>query len=194
MAMPRFCSECGAPLPAPPPVMCRACDTSHWLDAKPCAGALVSRAGKLLLVRRAHEPWKGAWDVPGGFCGPREHPRGGGRARGARGDGPRGRGGWRPRDVDRQLRARRPGGRQGHAQHLLPRRWRPGASETRSDPNEVAEIAWFAADELPEPLAFPGHLPAVLRAWRAARTEAARGRRQARRCVAPPRTPPLARE
>ena len=73
--MPRFCSECGAPLPAPPPVTCRACDTSHWLDAKPCAGALVSRAGELLLVRRAHEPWKGAWDVPSGFCGPREHPR-----------------------------------------------------------------------------------------------------------------------
>jgi ADP-ribose pyrophosphatase YjhB (NUDIX family) len=75
MALPRFCCECGAPLPAPPPVTCPACDASHWLDAKPCAGALVSRGGKLLLVRRAHEPWRGAWDVPGGFCGPREHPR-----------------------------------------------------------------------------------------------------------------------
>ena len=74
MALPRFCSHCAAPLPSPPPVTCRSCDTSHWLDAKPCAGALVARGGKLMLVRRAHEPWRGAWDVPGGFCGPREHP------------------------------------------------------------------------------------------------------------------------
>jgi 8-oxo-dGTP pyrophosphatase MutT (NUDIX family) len=75
MALPRFCSNCAAPLPSPPPVTCPACDTSHWLDAKPCAGALVTRHGKLMLVRRAHEPWRGAWDVPGGFCGPREHPK-----------------------------------------------------------------------------------------------------------------------
>ena len=75
MALPRFCSHCAAPLPAPPPVICPACDTSHWLDAKPCAGALVTRGGKLLLVRRAREPWKGAWDVPSGFCSGREHPK-----------------------------------------------------------------------------------------------------------------------
>src|SRR5207344_2557603 len=75
MALQRFCSHCAAPLPAPPPVTCPACDTSHWHDAKPCAGALVSRGGKLLLVRRAQAPWKGAWDVPGGFCGGREHPK-----------------------------------------------------------------------------------------------------------------------
>ncbi len=28
----------------------------------------------MLLVRRAHAPWRGYWDVPGGFCEPREHP------------------------------------------------------------------------------------------------------------------------
>jgi 8-oxo-dGTP pyrophosphatase MutT (NUDIX family) len=75
MALSRFCSHCAAPLPGPPPVTCRSCDTSHWLDAKPCGGALVARGSQLLLVRRAHAPWRGAWDVPGGFCGPREHPR-----------------------------------------------------------------------------------------------------------------------
>ncbi len=30
--------------------------------------------GAVLLVRRAQEPWKGMWDVPGGFCNPGEHP------------------------------------------------------------------------------------------------------------------------
>jgi hypothetical protein len=39
-------------------------------------------------------------------------------------------------------------------------------ADPRIDPNEVAEIAWFAPDELPEAVAFPGHIPAVLRAWR----------------------------
>jgi ADP-ribose pyrophosphatase YjhB (NUDIX family) len=165
MALPRFCCECGAPLPAPPPVTCPACDASHWLDARPCAGALVSRDGKLLLVRRAHDPWRGAWDVPGGFCGPREHPRE-----------------TAARKVREQTAlAVEPGAILGiwidsYASagadekvtlgvYFLAKA--PAAGEARRDPNEVAEIGWFAADELPQPLAFPGHLNAVLEAWRA---------------------------
>jgi hypothetical protein len=34
------------------------------------------------------------------------------------------------------------------------------------DAAEVAEIGWFAPDALPSELAFPNHVPAVLRAWR----------------------------
>ncbi len=41
-----------------------------------------------------------------------------------------------------------------------------GTAEPFTDPNEVAEVAWFAANELPDEVAFPDHLPAVLRAWR----------------------------
>jgi 8-oxo-dGTP pyrophosphatase MutT (NUDIX family) len=41
-----------------------------------------------------------------------------------------------------------------------------GTTETRLDPNEVAEIAWFAPLELPSRIAFPGHIPAVLGTWR----------------------------
>ena len=104
MALPRFCSQCAAPLPSPPPVTCRSCDTSHWLDAKPCAGALVARGGKLMLVRRAHEPWRGAWDVPGGFCGPREHPAEAAEREVREETGLDRPGRGRPRDVDRHLR------------------------------------------------------------------------------------------
>jgi ADP-ribose pyrophosphatase YjhB (NUDIX family) len=173
MALPRFCSHCAAPLPAPPPVTCPACDTSHWLDAKPCAGALVSRGGKLLLVRRAHEPWKGAWDVPGGFCSGREHPQ---------------------HAAVREVReetglevalgevlgmwidcyaSEGPGAEKitlniyFHATVVGSTLLRPGRAE-------AAEIGWFAADELPEPLAFPGHLPEALAAWRAGLDEAPR--------------------
>jgi 8-oxo-dGTP diphosphatase len=165
MALPRFCSHCAAPLPAPPPCTCPACDTSHWLDAKPCASALVTRAGRLLLVRRGHEPWRGAWDVPGGFCGPREHPADA-AAREVREetslvvevggvlgmwidtyapDGP---------DADKVTL------------NIYFHATAEGSDEARGDPTEVAEIGWFAPDELPDELAFPGHLKAVLRAWR----------------------------
>jgi len=165
MAHPRYCSHCSAPLPGPPPVTCPACDTSHWLDAKPCAGALVTRDGKLLLVRRAHEPWRGSWDVPGGFCGPREHPADAAvrevkeetglvvRTTGILGmwidtyapTGP---------DADKVTL--------NVYFHATP----SGSAEPRLDPTEVAEIGWFVPGKLPSPLAFPGHLVEVLRAWR----------------------------
>jgi len=39
----------------------------------PCAGAIVfDAAGRLLLVRRAHDPGAGLWSVPGGRCRPGE--------------------------------------------------------------------------------------------------------------------------
>lgn len=32
------------------------------------------RDARVLLLRRAADPWKDAWDVPGGFCEAAEHP------------------------------------------------------------------------------------------------------------------------
>ena len=74
MARHRFCSACGVELPGPPPVVCLACGTHHWLNASPCANAIVVRDGRVLLGRRAHAPWLGMWGAPGGFCAGREHP------------------------------------------------------------------------------------------------------------------------
>ena len=167
MPLPRYCSNCAAPLPAPPPVVCRACDTSHWLDAKPCGGALVTRKGKVLLVRRAHHPWRGSWDIPGGFCGPREHPADAAvrEAREETGLVVRVTG-----ILGMWIDTYAPEGPEADKVtlniyfHATPET----AAEARTDPNEVAEIAWFGPDEVPEDLAFPGHLPAVLRAWRQA--------------------------
>src|SRR5438270_9474245 len=71
----RFCAACGARLPPPPPpTVCGACGRAVWRNAKPGAAALVVRDGRLLLVRRAHDPWRGAWCAPSGFCDGDEHP------------------------------------------------------------------------------------------------------------------------
>gem|GEM_PF-2265824 len=69
-----YCSECGSRLGAAPPVRCQTCGREHWRNAKPGAAGLVVRDDKLLLVRRAHEPWLDAWCAPSGFCDGEEHP------------------------------------------------------------------------------------------------------------------------
>lgn len=54
------CADCGAP---------------YYHGAKPCAAVLVEDAdGRVLLGRRAIEPARGRWDLPGGFCEPDETP------------------------------------------------------------------------------------------------------------------------
>lgn len=51
---------------------CRACGWIDWFNPAPTASVLIIRGGRgraarVLLVRRAFEPARGAWDVPGGF-------------------------------------------------------------------------------------------------------------------------------
>lgn len=79
VTVPGYCPLCGTPLVDQ--VMddrirqaCPACGHIHWHNAKPCAGALVVRNGKVLLVRRRIDPFRGYWDIPGGFCEADEHP------------------------------------------------------------------------------------------------------------------------
>ncbi len=74
-----YCPLCGTPLAEQvvddrPRQACPACGYVHWRNAKPCAGALVVRNGKVLLVRRRIDPFCGYWDIPGGFCEVDEHP------------------------------------------------------------------------------------------------------------------------
>jgi ADP-ribose pyrophosphatase YjhB (NUDIX family) len=46
-----------------------------------------------------------------------------------------------------------------------------GPERTTTDPNEVTEIGWFRPEELPRELAFPGHVPALLAAWKESSAE-----------------------
>lgn len=73
-----FCPNCGAKLDFVSDQFaaqtCRGCGRTHYHNSKPCAGVLIVKDGRVLLVKRGVEPFKGYWDLPGGFLEPGEHP------------------------------------------------------------------------------------------------------------------------
>src|SRR6516162_1006284 len=46
---------------------CPRCGFVDYNNPKPCVAIMIVDQGKLLLARRAVEPAKGMWDIPGGF-------------------------------------------------------------------------------------------------------------------------------
>ncbi|MDE2939090.1 MAG: NUDIX hydrolase [Chloroflexota bacterium] len=68
----KYCSSCAAALElressgALRPV-CPSCGRVVYYDPKITAITIVSREGKVLLMRRAGEPQHGLWSVPGGY-------------------------------------------------------------------------------------------------------------------------------
>jgi ADP-ribose pyrophosphatase YjhB (NUDIX family) len=159
----RFCPDCGAALSAPTEERvlsqaCDACGAIHWRNAKPCAGGLVVRDGRVLLGRRAVEPSKGAWDIPGGFLEPWELP------------------------VDAAVREiHEETGLEVRATGLVSvvidtyaeRDYTLNLyylaeiiSGILQPADDLAELRWFGPDELPKDLAF-AHSAEVLASWRA---------------------------
>jgi len=54
---------------------CPGCDSTYYANSAPCVSALVEDVeGRLLLARRAVEPYLGLWDCPGGFLEEGEDP------------------------------------------------------------------------------------------------------------------------
>ncbi len=72
----RHCPRCGAGIePAGGRAECRACGYVTYANPVPAACALcVDDAGRILLGRRARDPYAGLWDLPGGFLDENEHP------------------------------------------------------------------------------------------------------------------------
>ncbi len=74
-----FCPNCGTRLtprhiegrhrPA-----CPNCSFVHYNNPLPCVGVLALDEGRVLLIKRAVAPFKGYWDIPGGFLEADEHP------------------------------------------------------------------------------------------------------------------------
>lgn len=67
----RFCPRCGAPTAEAsggrPACTARGCGFTWYPDPKVAVGVLAVRDGRLLLVRRNHEPAFGRWAFPSGY-------------------------------------------------------------------------------------------------------------------------------
>jgi 8-oxo-dGTP diphosphatase len=142
-------------------VECPACGFVLYAHSSVTASALPEDdAGRVLLARRAGEPFLGLWDVVGGFLEEDEHPLDGLRREvleetGLDFDPAQLLGIWMGRYDD---------GR-GTLNLFWTGRLGPGTPHAADD---VSELRWFAPDELPPPdeLAFDGLIGKVLAAWR----------------------------
>lgn len=75
----KFCPRCGTPVKrqelfgkARP--VCPHCEWIHFDDPKVAAAVLVEQDGRILLVRRVNEPYRGLWTLPAGFVDAGEDP------------------------------------------------------------------------------------------------------------------------
>src|SRR5215218_574597 len=76
----RTCPRCVGPLANDGAhAVCRGtCGSTYYANSSPCVSALVEDGdGGVLLARRAVEPYLGLWDPPGGFLEEGEHPEDG---------------------------------------------------------------------------------------------------------------------
>ena len=74
LSQPRFCPNCGGHLSERfletedrPRLVCDQCQRILYLNPKVVAGAIIERAGRLLLLRRSIEPRCGTWTFPAGY-------------------------------------------------------------------------------------------------------------------------------
>jgi mutator protein MutT len=160
----KHCPVCATPVEADGGrVECPACGFVTYAHSAPTASAVVGDdEGRVLLSRRAHDPAAGRWDLPGGFVEEGEHPAD---------------------CLERELREEAGIGvtdlellgiwmdRYEYKSRLVATlnvyygaRISDGTPEAADD---VAELRWFASDDVPvAELAF-AHIADVLSVWRA---------------------------
>lgn len=160
----RYCPRCGHELTvrlqdSQLRQICVMCGRVYYRNAKPCAGVLAVREGKVLLVRRSIEPYLGCWDIPGGFLEEWELP------------GP---GAIREMREETGLEVRLTDlfgfyvdeypyqNEHGFTLNIYFLAQVVGGEEQPGD--DAAEVAWFGADELPKRIAF-AHARLVLQDW-----------------------------
>jgi ADP-ribose pyrophosphatase YjhB (NUDIX family) len=161
------CPRCGGPLAGSAEALsCPRCGSHYYANSAPTASALVEDdRGRLLLGRRALEPYRGFWDTIGGFLHEGESPEEGLRREVKEETGLEIEigpflGVW----MDRY-------GQADESVHTLNLFWvvRAAGGELAAA-DDVSELAWFEPDALPPAgeLAFDA-IEHVLAAWRAHR-------------------------
>ena len=74
-----FCPRCGSQTNLQEKfgklrAVCPNCGWIHFADPKVAAAVLVEQDGRVLLVRRVNEPFRGFWTLPAGFVDAGEDP------------------------------------------------------------------------------------------------------------------------
>jgi ADP-ribose pyrophosphatase YjhB (NUDIX family) len=76
--MQKYCLECGAMLERVQQererLVCPRCGWVYYAQPKIGAAAVIEVDGRLLLARRAYEPWRGYWYLPAGYVEVDESP------------------------------------------------------------------------------------------------------------------------
>jgi ADP-ribose pyrophosphatase YjhB (NUDIX family) len=163
----RYCPRCGGELDqssAPARLRCPGCGFVVHANSTPTAGAVVEdEAGRILLARRGVQPFRGMWDIPGGYLDEGEHPLDGMRRELLEETG------LEVEPVHFLGAFMDFYGDSPDANATLNLFW--SARVVTGEPvaaDDVAELRWFASGEIPplRELAFT-LLPRVLDAWRA---------------------------
>jgi 8-oxo-dGTP diphosphatase len=138
--------------------VCTACGKITYRNAKPCAGVLPTRGGRVLLARRGVEPFRNCWDLIGGFMEHDEDPEAAALREAREETG-----------LELQLLDLLGVYVDAHAAAYdttlnvyYVARVVAGQPQPADD---VVELAWFSPADLPAQMAFPGHIPRVLADW-----------------------------
>jgi len=137
--------------------VCPRCGHIAFRNAKPCVVLLIERNGALLLVRRAIAPYKGWWDLPGGFLEENEHPLDGAVREAREETGLR-------IAVDEFVGIYMDRTSDWQTLNICFRTHIVGGRERAGSDAEA--LRWFSSDELPRRIAYPRHARRVLRDWR----------------------------
>ena len=75
----KFCPRCAAEVTHEEKFgmmrpVCPQCGWIHFVDPKVAAAVLIEQDGRVLLVRRVNEPFRGMWTLPAGFVNGGEDP------------------------------------------------------------------------------------------------------------------------
>jgi ADP-ribose pyrophosphatase YjhB (NUDIX family) len=153
----RFCPRCSGRLAVEHgSVRCETCGERYWANAIPGVQGVLERNGRVLLARRANEPRRGYWDLPGGFLDETEDPLDGLRREFLEETG---------LEIEPVcflgIEIEPYDGR-----YVFSITWLVAGSGDPAPADDVAELVFFAPAELPSEMAFPGQ-DRVLADWAA---------------------------
>ena len=151
----RLCPRCGHALERNGGrAHCASCGSTYYANSSPAVEGLLERDGKVLLARRAVEPRRGYWDIPGGFLEEGEEPLAGLRREFREETGleitPVEWLGTHLEPYDNYF--------------VLGLTWRVTADGEPRAADDVEQLGFFGPDELPAEMAF-AHQDTLLAAW-----------------------------